>query len=84
MLGASKGQSWTRQLALAALAYTRPSSPSRFIACPASHLMFDGILFFLAPSLTRERQVLLVLGIIAWSSRSIALSWVVAFACGPC
>ena len=46
---AAKGQVWTRHLAPAALAGTRPSSPSQFIACPAGHVMPDGIVFFLHP-----------------------------------
>jgi hypothetical protein len=37
--GASKGQVWTRHLAPAMPAFTRPSLPSQFIACLTGHLI---------------------------------------------
>ena len=37
--GGSKGQVWTHHLAPAAPAFTRPSSPSQFIACSTCHLI---------------------------------------------
>ena len=65
---ASKGQVWTRYLAPAAPAFTRPSLPSQFIACLAGHL----IVYWLTainPSLPvwGKGHGLLVLGFIAGS-----------------
>ena len=65
---ASKGQVWTRRCAPAAPAFTRPSSPSQFIACSTCHWIVHWLIVLLLtlPNLGK-RQGPLVPGVIAGS-----------------
>ena len=82
--GASKGHVWSRHLAPAAPAFTRPSSPSRCFACSTLPLS-AGSVCMSRPSLAWVRDLgLLILGIIARSRQGCTLGWVVAVVCVPC
>ena len=83
--GASIGQVWTRHLAPAVPAFTRPSLPPQFTACSTCHLILLVIVLLLTlPDLGVRDRGLLVLGIFGGSRLGYVPSSVVASDCVPC